>query len=329
MPIRKWIAGMLDLGMCGMMNAVQFKHRLHATSLQELEAYVARCAKLNLSEFYQLPQEQESLDESQTRIKWQSPVATLYSENNTAHADLFPCEQGWQAPTVIMLHALMSASDTGYRLWAKRFNSLGWNACFIHLPYHYSRTPKGFVNGELAISADLIRTAEGLRQGVIELRQLMQFLRGKGSVEFGLWATSYGGWIASLLLLMERDFRFAALMAPIVNIEHAIWKCGAAWSLRKELKRNGITQPLLEQHFHLSSPRHNQPCCPPERITLVSGDHDLIALPEDIQALQNHWRGAKLLTVPQGHFGYQMMPRLFERLKQDGVLGSGELVRDF
>ena len=33
----------------------------------------------------------------------------------------------------------MSVSMAGYRLWARRFNSLGWNAAFVDLPFHYSR----------------------------------------------------------------------------------------------------------------------------------------------------------------------------------------------
>src|SRR3989441_7361526 len=41
----------------------------------------------------------------------------------------------------------------------------------------FSRVPRGYWNGELAITCDLIRNAEGLRQGVIELRQLMSALR--------------------------------------------------------------------------------------------------------------------------------------------------------
>src|SRR5207249_6957852 len=82
--------------------------------------------------------------------------------------------------------SLMSASSTGYYRWAERFNKFGWNACFIHLPYHFSRVPTGYRNGELAITPDLIRNAEGLRQGVIELRQLMDALRAQGCCEFGV-----------------------------------------------------------------------------------------------------------------------------------------------
>jgi hypothetical protein len=105
---------------------------------------------------------------------------------------------------------------------------MGWNVCFVHLPYHYSRVPRGYWNGELAITSDLIRNAEALRQGVSELRQLMQALREHGCREFAVLATSYGAWIGALLATTESDFRFVALMAPIVNLDHAIWAISAA-----------------------------------------------------------------------------------------------------
>src|SRR5258708_33014381 len=92
------------------------------------------------------------------------------------------------------MHALMSTSSVGYPRCAMHFNQLGWNACLVRLPYHYSRVPRGYWNGELAITCDLVRNAEGLRQGVIELRQLIAGLRIHGCRDFGVLATSYGGW---------------------------------------------------------------------------------------------------------------------------------------
>ena len=74
----------------------------------------------------------------------------------------------------------------------------------------------------------------------MELRQLMSALRERGSSEFGVLATSYGGWIGALLAMVERDLRFVALMAPIVNIEHAIWESPAARSIRRELRGANI-----------------------------------------------------------------------------------------
>jgi hypothetical protein len=313
----------VDLAMCASMNLLQSRHRLNGGSAEKMERYVADCEKLTPHEYYGARQDADLVramkDTSGTLLTWRSPIETRFPQNNVARADFFPCARGTTAPTVIMLHALMSATHIGYRRWAARFNELGWNACFVHLPYHYSRVPRGHWNGELAITADLIRNAEGLRQGVIEVRQLIGALREHGYSEFGILGTSYGGWIGALLAMVERDLRFVALMCPIVNVEHAIWQNLGTAFMRRELRRAKITPELVARHFHLSSPLHNEPACDPARVLFVSGDFDLIARPSDIDAIQQKWRGSELLRVPQGHFGYRMMRDTVARLKERGL----------
>jgi pimeloyl-ACP methyl ester carboxylesterase len=313
----------VDSLICASMNLIQSRHRLHARSRDEMERYVGKCEKITAQDFYAAPSDgeiaAEIADAGVSSITWHSPVDTEFSQNNTARAEFFPCAAGWSAPTVLMLHALMSATAIGYRRWATRFNQLGWNACFVHLPYHYSRVPRGYWNGELAITPDLIRNAEGLRQGVVELRQLMVALRRHGCREFGIFGTSYGGWIGALLASVERDFRFVALMAPIVNVEHAIWGSPASAFMRRELQRAKIDPPLVARHFHLSSPLSQQPLCGADRVLFVAGDFDAIARPTDIQAIHQKWRGSELLKVRQGHFGYRMMHETFGRLRERGM----------
>ena len=313
----------IDSLMCASMNFVQSRHRLHARSRDEMERYVAQCEKLTAHDFYAAPRDGEIAsaigDAYGATATWRSPVDSKFPANNIARADFFPCARGWSAPTVLMLHALMSVRDAGYRRCAARFNELGWNACFVHLPYHYSRVPRGYWNGELAITADLIRNAEGLRQGVIEVRQLMAALRERGCGEFGVLGTSYGGWIGALLAIVERDFRFVALMAPIVNVEHAIWKSPAAIFMRRELRRAKIEPSLVARHFHLSSPMHQHPLGNAERVLFVAGEFDLIARPADIEKIQQKWRGSELLHVRQGHFGYRMLRETIARLKERGL----------
>jgi 1-acyl-sn-glycerol-3-phosphate acyltransferase len=321
-PLRRAAASALDFGMCAAMNLLQSRHRLNGSSAQEMERYVAECEKLTAREYYAAPQDVDlarALLSENATITWRSPVETKFEQNNVARADFFPSARGKAAPTVFMLHALMSATHIGYRRWAARFNELDWNACFVHLPYHYSRVPPGHWNGELAITADLIRNAEGLRQGVIEVRQLIAALREAGCNEFGILGTSYGGWIGALLAMVERDLRFVALMAPIVNVEHAIWENPGSAFMRRELRRAKITPELVARHFHLSSPSHNEPSCDAARVLFVSGDFDLIARPSDIEAIHQKWRGSELLRVPQGHLGYRMMRETVARLKERGL----------
>ena len=130
--IRRPSAIAVDLLMCASMNFVQARHRLHARSRDEMETYVRDCEKLSLHDFYGVPEGAvlgRPIDGRYGEtITWPSPVPTAYARNDTARVDLFPSARGWEAPTVLMLHALMSTSDSGYRRWAARFNELGWNA---------------------------------------------------------------------------------------------------------------------------------------------------------------------------------------------------------
>jgi hypothetical protein len=323
-PIRRQYARTVDFALCALINRIQSRHRLDPRSREALEAYLDECQALTPAQFFDAPpadlRRESEPGTGLPIVRWETPRPSGYPANDRAHALLFMPHPG--APTVLMLHALASISDKGYRLWARRFNTAGWNACFLHLPYHYSRVPPGFRNGELAITPDLVRTAQGLRQGVTELRQFMAWLRAQGIGEFGLWATSYGGWIGALLLGVESAFRFAVLQAPIANVSHVIWESPAARHMRSELVRHGITRSLVERHQHLTFPMRVQPACGPDRILLAAGLWDRIARADDIAALHRSWEGSTLISVDQGHYGYRMAEACFQHLGAQGVIGN-------
>ena len=321
--LQRLASGTIDSLICGSLNLLHARHRLNGRGREEMVRYVAKCERLAPEEYYAVspePNLAKTLVNGHSTMAWNSPIRTHFAANNIAHAEFFQCAKGIRAPTVLLLHALMSTSREGHRRWAEHFNELGWNTCFLHLPYHFSRVPRGYWNGELAITCDLIRNAEGLRQGVMELRQLMAALRERGCCEFGVLATSYGGWIGALLTLVESDFRFVALMSPIVNVEHAIWQSPAARRIRRELLHANIEPSLVARHFHLSSPAHARPLCDPACILFVTGEFDSIAPAGEIEAIQQKWCGSELLRVQQGHFGHRMMPETLGRLKQRGDL---------
>jgi hypothetical protein len=212
----------------------------------------------------------------------------------------------------------MSASDFGYQHIARRFSQMGWNAVLVHLPFHYTRVPSGYLNGALALTSDLIRNAETIRQAVMEIRQLLELLRTQGADRFGLIATSYGGWIGSLVLSLEEDFEFAALLQPIVDIEDAIWNSPAAIAIRSRLRRHLIEPGISRQHAHLSCPLDKKPLVDPDRIHLLAGEFDQIAPVKALQRLAETWDIRNFEIVSQGHFGYIAMNRALRRLN---VLG--------
>lgn len=311
---RPW-ARVTDASTCALLNLAQWRHRHRATTREDLEGYLAACTLLDRETFYAAPP-LEPIEESPGHLVWPTPHASNIADNDRASAWLQPCGRGWSAPTVLILHALMSVNDLGYRRLAAKFNALGWNAAFLHLPFHYSRRPRGFLNGELAVTADLVRNGEGLRQGVSELRQLMAWLRTKGCREFGIYGTSYGAWTGALLASVETDISFIALLQPIADVEHAIWQSPAGATIRRLLRRNGIDTAMTRRHAHLSSPLHSRPETSPDRIILAIGAYDRIAPPDRVEALAQSWNGARLITSPQGHFGYVAARDMFAAVSE-------------
>lgn len=292
----------MDGMMCAMMNTLQWRRGLNC-SRQELENYLEACHGLSREEFYSAPSIAD-LHERDGWISWRSPFPSGFSDNDRFRVRFYPCPNPDRAPTVLLLHALMSANDFGYRRVARWFNDRGWNAAFPHLPFHYSRTPRGYMNGELAVSAHMVRNGETLRQTVVELRQLMALLRTRGCPEFGLIGTSFGGWNGALLSFVESDFRFVSLIQPIANVEHAIWRSPVSRSIRRILRSRGIEPGMSERHARLTSPLHGIPLCGTERAILTTGLYDKVSPVSELRELHGRWPGSRLIEVRQGHFGH-------------------------
>ncbi|MDX6765688.1 MAG: hypothetical protein SFU85_02750 [Candidatus Methylacidiphilales bacterium] len=302
----------------GLINALQLRAKSGAHDAEQMNAYFSRWSGGGPADFFAIPDGTPlpDLRDGRGTVVFESPVASECPENNRVHVDLWPGPQGWDSPVMFMLHGFMSVSDVGYRLWAQKLNRLGWSAAFFHLPYHYGRRPKGAWSGEMALSANLIRTAEGLRQAVVELRIVCRALRARGVPHIGLWATSYGGWIAGLLAHLETSVSTAWLLEPIVDVEEAIFASPATLTLRRQLRQRGITRNQVAPHCHLVCPGRHQPVIPPENILLMAGTFDRIAPPETIHRVHRLWKGSHYAECRQGHVGYQLMPESL-RLAQE------------
>jgi pimeloyl-ACP methyl ester carboxylesterase len=314
--LRTQTAASLDALMCAMINGIQWRLQNHVTTPEELDAYLSACEPISRNLFYEIPGTPEVIRVG-NYLEWQSPVHSVFAENQTARARVFLSARGFRAPTVIFLHALMSADDGGYRRIGAHFNRLGWNAAMMHLPYHYSRVPRGHFNGGLALTSNLPRNAETLRQAVMEVRQLIQYLRQNGCPDFGIIGTSYGGWVGALVTFLERQFRFVALLQPIADIEHAIWESPASSMLRKTLLSAGIERGVTRRHAHLTSPLDGQPVCEGKRVLIIGGTYDRITPPAVLKRLAQVWTGSRFTLVEQGHFGYAAMREALRWIEEE------------
>jgi pimeloyl-ACP methyl ester carboxylesterase len=307
-PLRGLHYQIMDTVMYGMMNYLQWQLRHEVSSQAALEAYLDYYASWDRPSYFSvLPMEKYAMESN--IISWESPISSSFVQNNRAQTLFFPVSHKKREhhPTLIILHALMSTSDHGYRRIAAHMNQRGWNVLFPHLPFHYSRRPKDHANGALTITTDLIRTAQTVRQAVQEIRQLLVWLRTQGSERIGLLATSYGGWVASLLLSLE-CVDFAVLLQPIIDLNLALFKSPLARMMGSSLRAHGVTHEHLDRHAHLTGPSFATPLTSPERIVLIGGTYDCIAPPEQLKHFCSRWNVA-YEEVAQGHFGYQAMKK--------------------
>ncbi|MDE1170367.1 MAG: hypothetical protein PW734_04025 [Verrucomicrobium sp.] len=320
----------------GAINLLHARQRPARDFAARLDAYVGGWRQATMEEYLAVPQEtaaeaalaaldfQPPAPGQRGRLRFPSPLPGAHPANGHAVYDLYAGPAGWSAPTLLLTHGLMSVSDAGYRYWAARWNKAGWNVVFVHLPYHYARRPRGTFSGELCVTADLLRTVEGARQAVVELRMLLRWLAAQGGTRFAGWGTSYGAWVLGLLgcvepLLAESHL---ALIEPILDIDAAVWHSPACAVLRRWLRRRGVTPEMTAPHMRLCSPLHaGAPALPPERVLLLAGQYDRVAPPGVIRALHEKWRGSHFYEFPQGHIGYRLLPESF---RLAGELWGGE-----
>ncbi len=304
----------MDSILCLMMNGLQWKLRHHVTTKDLIEAYLETSTSLSRDQFFEVgPMEEMSFSEN--ILTWKTPLPSSHVENHYAHALFFPSTQK-SAPskTLILLHALMSTGDQGYRNIAARLNAQGWNVLFPHLPFHYSRAPQKNHAGSLAVTADLVRNGETIRQSVKETRQLIRWARSHGSKKIAVLGTSYGGWVAGLSLSVE-PIDAAFLLQPVVNTAHATFRSPIAFIIGRLLKKRGITESHLERHAHLTSPLHGKPYLSSSSIAIIGGTYDAISPPCYLQQLTTKWQGSSYHEVPQGHFGFLAMKKALQLLE--------------
>ncbi|HUB67809.1 MAG TPA: hypothetical protein VL981_10030 [Candidatus Methylacidiphilales bacterium] len=301
----------------GFVNLLQARHPMPSDFRQRWDLFVSEWGERPVEEYYRVPDgfvPPELPDRG--RLLFPSPYPGDHGPNNQAAFDFFPCAQGWGAPTMFLAHGLMSVSDFGYRLWARRLNLRGWNAVFVHLPYHYSRRLPWHFHGELCVGGELLRTAAGIRQSVTECRIVLQQLRKKGGQLFGGWGTSYGGWIMALVGCFEPLLQRMILVEPILNIDNAIWRAPSSVTTRAGLRKRGISPEDTAGAMRLACPAKQKPLLAPAHILMIAGQYDKIAPSEEVEELARLWGGTHFACFPQGHVGYTLMPESF-RMAQE------------
>ena len=326
-PLRQKISRVVDQIAFGMIK--HFLSRAHHQRFdpEKLRSYAEQWTRATVDDYYALPDFAESeanarllqnnLSEFRPRFELtlDSPIRSGHPENDRVWLDFHLAKPIDLAPVFVILHGWRSVSVKGYHRVCRRLNELGVNAIITHLPYHFSRKPRKSFNGEFAISADLVRSGDGLRHGVLEMRWLCLQLKKLGAPAFGLWGTSYGGWIGAMTAVVEPQLDALLMLEPPVEIEKIFWEIPLFEKLTGHLRQNGVSRGPIQHLFDLVTPYKHAPRIDPKRIVVLGSLYDHIATPHSLQLLNRSWPGTHLEIFPYAHISYKLhlaAIRLFE-----------------
>jgi hypothetical protein len=145
------------------------------------------------SHSYFQPDEVSNLKVEENEVWFETPLPSVYEQNNTAHGVLFPASP--RGPAVVILpqwNARGGAHDGLCRL----LNLYGMSALKLSLPYHGPRKPEGLTRADYALSPNLGRTLHSCRQAVQEARVAVSWLIEQGYGPVGIVGTSLGSCIS-------------------------------------------------------------------------------------------------------------------------------------
>jgi len=104
----------IDQVLCGILAILHWRHARRVSTRDAAEKYLSACERQTRAEYFALPARMEDLlEETPGTISWRSPAASVaeFPVNGRARAILYRVRPA--APTVIMLHALMSVIAFG------------------------------------------------------------------------------------------------------------------------------------------------------------------------------------------------------------------------
>jgi len=236
-------------------------------------------------------------------LRFTSPVRTPYPENNLVNARWFPA-RGRRA-VILLPH--WNADAVAYNSLCRVMNMLGIAVLRLSMPYHDIRMPAEITRADYAVSANIGRTLDAVRQGVVDIRSCLDWLETQGYTEFGIVGTSLGSCYAFIAAAHEPRLRVAAFNHASTYVADVVWHGQSTRHIRQGIEQQ-IDLDRLRQAWLAVSPMSyfKQFSRWPKRSLIIYAKYDLTFLPElshdTIEEFERHGLDHKVVVLPCGHY---------------------------
>jgi dienelactone hydrolase len=236
-------------------------------------------------------------------LRFTSPVKTEYPENNLANARWFP-SRGRRA-VVLLPH--WNSDAISYVGLCRLLNLLGIAVLRLSMPYHDVRRPTGVHRADYAVSANIGRTLDACRQGVIDVRCCLDWLEQQGYNRLGIVGTSLGSCYAFLAAAHDARIRVAAFNHASTYFADVVWHGQSTRHIREGLEPH-IDLERLRGLWAAISPMSyfEQYARWPRKSLIIYAAYDLTFLPEFSRQVVNEFAryglDHKVIVLPCGHY---------------------------
>lgn len=236
-------------------------------------------------------------------LRFTSPVPTPYAENNLVNARWFPA-RGRRA-VVLVPH--WNSDALAYTSLCRVLNLLNISVLRLSMPYHDIRMPGEIRRADYAVSANIGRTLDACRQGVIDIRCCLDWLEQRGYQRLGVVGTSLGSCYAFLAAAHDPRIRVAAFNHASTYFADVVWHGQSTRHVRQGLESQ-IDLERLRVLWSAVSPMSyfSQFARTPKKSLIIYAKYDLTFLPEFsrqvVENFQSKGLDHKVVVLPCGHY---------------------------
>src|SRR5215813_4844161 len=242
-------------------------------------------------------------------LRFTSPVCTPYPENNLVNARWFP----GQGKSALVLLPQWNSDALSHNTLCRILNRLGISVLRLSMPYHDIRRPAEIRRADYAVSANIGRTLDATRQGVLDIRCCLDWLEQQGYGKLGVVGTSLGSCYAFLAAAHDPRIKVAAFNHAATYFADVVWHGQSTRHIREGLEAQ-IDLARLRGLWAAISPMSyfEQFARWPKRSLIIYAKYDLTFLPEFsrqvVEQFERHQLDHKVAVLPCGHYSTGEFP---------------------
>ncbi len=238
-------------------------------------------------------------------LRFRSRVHTPYAANNIVHAQYFPAKDHKKRAVIVLPH--WNASRTQHAALAKGMAKLGLTAVRMSLPYHDFRLPAETDRADYAVSSNIARTIDATRQGIIDVRCVVDWLEQQGYERIGIVGTSLGSCYAYLAAAHDPRLKVNVFNHCSNYFADVVWTGLSTQHIKTALEGN-ISIERLRQVWDCISPGNyiEKYAASPRKAKFIYTKYDTTFLPEFsrsiIQKIGKTGVDHKVVELACGHY---------------------------